>query len=62
MTHYFLIPSLSSQRLNGNKPPLKTINKEFPRKFRAELYNFYNKSLIKKNRDPHRFIGYRGVE
>ena len=62
MKHYFLIPSVSSQKLNGNKPPLKTFNKEFPHKFRAELYNFYNKSLITKNRDPYRFIGCRGIE
>ena len=62
MKHYFLIPSVSSQKLNCNNPPLKTFNKEFPHKFRAELHNFYNKSLIAKNRHSYRFIDYRGIE
>ena len=62
MNHYFLIPSVSSQKPNGDKPPLENFDKDFPHKFRAELYQFYNNSLGTKNRDPYRFLGCRGIK
>ena len=62
MNHYFLIPSVSSQNPNGDRPPLENFDKDFPHKFRAELYQFYNNSLSTKNRDPYRFLGCRGIK